>query len=83
MAISDIRRAFQNGLGDTASVTDCTMQYLGAGKGHRLTFKCIVKNKTTEVGCDCPPGMKPDVFARSMGEKYAADWGKGKDKDAG
>ena len=80
MSIQDIRRAFQIGLDDAATVTYATMEYMGAGKGHQLVFKCNVKNKAVTVECDCPAGMKPENYARTMGEKYALEWGKEKSK---
>ena len=73
MSIATIRRAFQEGAGETIACVAAQMIYAGAGKGHTLRFRVQGKKEMEWLEYVCGAGCKPEDVARAFGEKCAAD----------
>lgn len=72
MGIADVRRAFQDAIGNKGTVTNARMAYVkGEESGQRFMFDvALPSGKNVSVEADLPHGVDPNERARQIGKLY-------------
>lgn len=72
MGIADVRRAFQEQIGDRGTVTDCKMNYVkGDAAGQQFRFSIVTPDGSkVKVEALFPNGSDPNDQAKKAGALY-------------